>query len=83
MNTSVFNINKREGARKTTMRAGNYSHSAECANCRKLTDNFADAMDVQSFSYEYDVWAQFHQSTPWKAVGGGRYSTLSYGEKGY
>ena len=55
------------------MRAGNFSHSAECANCRKLTDNFADAMDVQSFSYEYDVWAQFHQSTPWKAVGGGRY----------
>jgi len=61
---------------------GNFSHSAECANCRKLTDNFADAMDVQSFSYEYDVWSQFHQTTPWKAVGGGESASCNT-DRGY
>jgi hypothetical protein len=49
----------------------NPSQSAECANCGKLTDKFANAMDVQSFSYEYDVYEKFHQLTPWKPVGGG------------
>lgn len=61
---------------------GNFSHSAECANCRKLTDKFADAMDVQSFSYEYDVWSQFHQTTPWKAVGGGESASCTT-DRGY
>ena len=48
--------------------AENVSHDLNCANCGKLTDNFAQAMDVQSFSYEYDVYEKFHQAMPWKPV---------------
>ena len=41
------------------------------ASCGRLTDTFADAMDVQSFSYNYEAYDQFHAVTPWKPVGGG------------
>jgi len=34
-------------------------------------DPFAEAMDVQSFSYEYDAYVSYHEAAPWKAVGGG------------
>jgi hypothetical protein len=34
-------------------------------------DAFAQAMDVQSFSYEYDAYTSYHQAAPWKPVGGG------------
>lgn len=37
----------------------------------RLTDSFALAMDVQSFSYEYTSYAGFHESVPWRPVGGG------------
>lgn len=49
----------------------NPSQSAECANCQKFGDNAAAAMDVQSFSYEYEVYERYHRQTPWKPVGGG------------
>lgn len=41
------------------------------AVCGRLTDEFADVMDVQSFSYNYDAYLQYHAITPWKPVGGG------------
>eukprot|EP00038_Savillea_parva_P019193 m.26733 g.26733 ORF g.26733 m.26733 type:complete len:962 (+) comp4342_c0_seq1:795-3680(+) len=36
-----------------------------------LVDNFAKAMDVQSFSYDYFAYDAYHTMVPWKAVGGG------------
>eukprot|EP00035_Acanthoeca_spectabilis_P010876 m.191813 g.191813 ORF g.191813 m.191813 type:complete len:1039 (-) comp15157_c0_seq1:174-3290(-) len=36
-----------------------------------LVDSFAQAMDVQSFSYDYASYDSFHTMTPWKPVGGG------------
>jgi len=37
----------------------------------RLTDSFALAMDVQSFSYEYTSYSGFHENIPWRPVGGG------------
>ena len=36
-----------------------------------LVDNFALAMDVQSFSYDYGSYERYHRTTPWKPTGGG------------
>ena len=45
-------------------------------------DGFSMAMDVQSFSYEYDVYAKYHATAPWKAVGGGE-SASCPSDRGY
>lgn len=45
-------------------------------------DGFAMAMDVQSFSYEYDVYSKYHAMSPWKAVGGGE-SASCPSDRGY
>jgi beta-galactosidase len=37
----------------------------------RLADEFALTMDVQSFSYEYTSYSGFHDTIPWKPVGGG------------
>lgn len=42
-----------------------------CESCFDLGDNFAEAMDVQSFSYNYESYEIFHNKNPWKPVGGG------------
>ena len=46
------------------------------------TDPFAMALDVQSFSYEYEVYPAYHFISPWKAVGGGE-SASCISDRGY
>jgi beta-galactosidase len=48
----------------------------------KLVDGFAQAMDVQSFSYEYNAYTEFHYAAPYKAVGGGE-SASCVVDRGY
>ena len=48
----------------------------------RIVDPFALAMDVQSFSYEYTAYEQYHRTTPWKAVGGGE-SASCVTDRGY
>lgn len=45
-------------------------------------DGFALAMDVQSFSYDYDAYAAYHAMSPWKSVGGGE-SCSCQSDRGY
>eukprot|EP00041_Stephanoeca_diplocostata_P034010 m.1140353 g.1140353 ORF g.1140353 m.1140353 type:complete len:917 (+) comp24445_c0_seq4:86-2836(+) len=48
----------------------------------KYVDGFSLAMDVQSFSYDYDAYAAYHAVSPWKSVGGGE-SCSCQSDRGY
>jgi hypothetical protein len=48
----------------------------------RIVDSFALAMDVQSFSYEYTSYSAFHDSVPWRPVGGGE-SGSCVSDRGY
>ena len=48
----------------------------------RYLDPFAMAMDVQSFSYDYESYTAFHSMSPWKPVGGGESSSCQ-SDRGY